>query len=374
MDSPFPSGLPTPTAFYLIFYLFTLALHVVFMNYVLAGTGWLAVAHLRPRRATASPPVKVLKDWMPLMLSGAITAGVAPLLFVQVLYQRQFYTANLLLFNRWMAILPVLIVGFYALYLLKSGWVARRGGWVLAGVSVVPLVCVAFTGYSWTENHLLSVRDPAYWGEFYGTRAEVYTEPQLVPRLAVWAFGSVPMMAVILGWQLWFQKADGGKTLARVALSGLAAVSAAAAAYYFATDELTRQAFVSPFAMPYFVAACLGLAVQAFGWLWTHRRGRYSAGPLALTAAGAALTTVGMTVCREAIRIAALGGERFEGLFPFHEAAMSKSGLVVFLTFFVLNAGLIGLCVWLVRKNTLPEVVPAPAEPMPDDARFEQPG
>jgi hypothetical protein len=245
---------------------------------------------------------------------------------------------------------------------------------VLAGVSVVPLVCVAFTGYSWTENHLLSVRDPAYWGEFYGTRAEVYTEPQLVPRLAVWAFGSVPMMAVILGWQLWFQKADGGKTLARVALSGLAAVSAAAAAYYFATDELTRQAFVSPFAMPYFVAACLGLAVQAFGWLWTHRRGRYSAGPLALTAAGAALTTVGMTVCREAIRIAALGGERFEGLFPFHEAAMSKSGLVVFLTFFVLNAGLIGLCVWLVRKNTLPEVVPAPAEPMPDDARFEQPG
>lgn len=95
---------------------------------------------------------------------------------------------------------------------------------------------------------------------------------------------------------------------------------------------------------------------------------------LALTAAGAALTTVGMTVCREAIRIAALGGERFEGLFPFHEAAMSKSGLVVFLTFFVLNAGLIGLCVWLVRKNTLPEVVPAPAEPKPDDARFEQPG
>ena len=65
--------------------------------------------------------------------SAAITAGVAPLLFLQILYQREFYTANLLLFNRWMAILPVLIVGFYSLYLIKGDWLWQQR-WPLRAV------------------------------------------------------------------------------------------------------------------------------------------------------------------------------------------------------------------------------------------------
>ena len=42
------------------------------------------------------------------------------LLFVQVLDKHHFYTANLLLFNRWMLFLLVLIAGFYLLCLLKA--------------------------------------------------------------------------------------------------------------------------------------------------------------------------------------------------------------------------------------------------------------
>ena len=125
----------------------------------------------------------------------ALVPGVAPLLFLQILYKREYYTANLLLFNRWKAILPVLIVGFYAIYLLKSWWLTRRAGWIAAAV---PILCVAFTGYSWTENHLLSVRSPAFWGEFYGTRAQVYHDPQLLSRLLIWAVGSVPTLVLVL--------------------------------------------------------------------------------------------------------------------------------------------------------------------------------
>lgn len=153
MDSPFPFGLPGPTAFYLTAYVVTLAVHVVFMNYVLAGTGYLAVAFLRPTGRADAASVAVVKDWMPLMLSGAITAGIAPLLFVQLVYKREFYTANLLLFNRWMAILPVLVVGFYALYLLKSAWLYRRPRWAAAAVAVVPLACVAFSDTAETCPH-----------------------------------------------------------------------------------------------------------------------------------------------------------------------------------------------------------------------------
>jgi len=81
-------------------------------EYVLAGAIVLAVGYLAPgarRRVEGGPDgparsglgliLKVVRDWLPAILGLAITTGIAPLLFLQVLYKRHFYTANLLLFN-----------------------------------------------------------------------------------------------------------------------------------------------------------------------------------------------------------------------------------------------------------------------------------
>ena len=110
MDTLFPFGFPFATSFYLTAYVLTLVLHVVFMNYVFAGSAYLAVVAVFQGKEAADPATSrlstVLRDWMPAMLSGAITAGIAPLLFLQILYQRNHYVANLLLFHRWMALLP----------------------------------------------------------------------------------------------------------------------------------------------------------------------------------------------------------------------------------------------------------------------------
>jgi hypothetical protein len=62
----------------------------------------------------------MLKNLLPFMLGLGITAGVAPLLFLQLLYQHRFYSANLILGPRWGAVVPALITGFYALYLVKA--------------------------------------------------------------------------------------------------------------------------------------------------------------------------------------------------------------------------------------------------------------
>jgi len=100
----------------LALYVATLALHAVFIGYVVAGTAYTLVQSLR--RAD-DPIAATVRDRLPFMLGAGITAGVAPLLFVQLLHQTRFYTANLLLGPRWMAVVPALIVGFYALYLAK---------------------------------------------------------------------------------------------------------------------------------------------------------------------------------------------------------------------------------------------------------------
>ena len=115
MNLPFPFDEPLATAFYTILLVLTFAMHQAFMHYVLAGSLYVAWASLFPgsnRQPTNSvilvlprnerPLALILRDWMPFILSAAITAGVAPLLFIQIVYQRQFYTANLLLSWRWM--------------------------------------------------------------------------------------------------------------------------------------------------------------------------------------------------------------------------------------------------------------------------------
>jgi hypothetical protein len=358
MDTPFPFGFPGPTAFYLTLYVVTLVIHVAFMNYVLAGTAWVAWDALSRRRPDMPEPVAVLRDWMPLMLSGAITAGIAPLLFVQILYKPQFYTANLLLSHRWMSILPVLIVGFYALYLLKTGWLKRRGRLLNAVVGVVPFLCVAFVGYSWTENHLLSLRDTELWARFYAAGSLVYSDPVLVPRLLVWAFGSLPTLAVLLGWQLGYRRGyrpgpEGDRAprdLSALAWAGIGASTLAAAAYA-ALAPAGSLAAAGPLAWPYLAAAGLGLAVQAFAWLMMWRSRGFLSGVLALASAGWLLTVLGMTVCREAVRLCALGSDRLEQLYPQHARAAQVGGLGWFLFFFALNAALIGLCVVLVRRG-----------------------
>lgn len=358
MNAPLPFGFPAPTAFYLALYVLTLVVHVAFMNYVLAGTIWLAVNwRARPLPGTLRA-TDVLRDWMPAMLSGAITAGVAPLLFVQILYKPNFYTANLLLFHRWMSILPVLIVGFYGLYLLKTQWLDRRGPALRMAASLLPAACVAYVGYAWTENHLLSVRTQQTWADFYATGRMVWFEPAIVPRLLMWGAGGVPTMLLVVAWQLrWKQTPQRAMdaTFARRAgaLAVLALlVAAASAALYLALAPLeARRAVTGAMAWPYLLAAAGGAALQGWAWWGMARVGAPRKGLLLAASGGCATTLAAMTCVREAMRLGTLGETRIADLLPQHAEAAEVGGLVAFLVFAAVNALAVGLCFRVVRRG-----------------------
>jgi hypothetical protein len=358
MDRLFPFGFPGPTAFYLGLYVLTLVVHVLFMNYVLAGVGYLAFTSMGRRhqgegfdRVTIR---SVLTDWMPFATSAAITAGVAPLLFVQILYKKGFYTANLLLFHRWMAILPVLIVGFYLLYLLKSKWIAQRSRLALVVVSIGALACFAFTGLSWTENHLLST-DRGSWPGLYESGAMVYSHPQLLPRLGMWAVGAIPTMCLLVAWQL-FQALRRGRTLdsgairrlAVIAVTGIVLCGASGGLYWSRLSESARQAVTGPLAGPFLIAAIIGLAVQVIGWIDQARHTAFCPRALSITSLGLLVTVIGMTAVREAIRLAAID---LEPLYARHQEAAAKGGLIVFIVFFIVNALLIAWCLRLTMHS-----------------------
>lgn len=308
MNAALPFGLPGATAFYLALYLATFVVHMMFMHYVLAGATYLACGRLLGRtRCAACEWQGILLDWLPFATGLAITAGVAPLLFVQMLYGREFATANLLLSHRWMAILPVLIVCFYLLYLQKSAWIKRRP-WVWRPLIAVG-VCAGFLfiALSWTENHLLML-DQAAWPQLYASGGLRYESPGLLPRLAVWFFLAFPSLAVELAWQ-------------------------------------GRLTGVGIDAAPQLGAA---LVVQAAVWLVAAIHGRLSS-PLLLAATGGWIVgLVAVALVREAIRLNSVDVAASAASLA---AALRIGGLPVFLVFAVLNAAAIVWCIRTVRTT-----------------------
>ena len=135
-----------------------------------------------PCQLGLGPHAEVIRDWLPAVLGLAITAGIAPLLVPADLVQAQFYTANLLLFNRFMLLLPALIVAYYMLYLLKSHALGRAGRALRGLATFVAFVCFFYTAWAWTENHVLSLHEEA-WREQYASNHWLYRNAEIWPRL-----------------------------------------------------------------------------------------------------------------------------------------------------------------------------------------------
>jgi len=311
---PFDAQLAPIESLWLALYLVTFALHAIFVGYVAAGTGYALVAAIR---RSADPIAARARDWLPFMLGAGITAGIGPLLFVQLLYQRRFYTANLLMGPRWGAVVPALIVGFYALYVAKGSERWRK----LA--LAVGLACFAFVAWSWTELHLVMLDDPA-WRAMYAAGTRFSFEPALLPRLAAWFAAMAALFAPVAAWPA---AAAERRRLAGLGLAGLivcAAISAATAAGRF--DAAHGWTYL-------LIAAAVTAAV---GWAWTLRRP--AGGGLTVATIATAVALLTGAVVREAPRLALIERAR--------ATAGESGGLVVFVATLVLG---IALITWVVR-------------------------
>lgn len=342
---------------YLSWYVVTLSIHALFMNYVLAGVFWqvwAAARQLGSGSLQADRLTEVVADWLPFMTGAAITAGVAPLLFVQVLYDESFYTANLLLFHRWMAMLPALIAGFYLLYLLKSRS-PRGSAKSRLIIATGAAACFLFTAWSWTENHVLSLH-PEQWQEQFASGAWVYRHREILPRLAMWCAGSLTSLALVTSCQLWYlagRSTVSGvesdvRRAAHLALGGIVASAVFATWYVLALSPAARQVVLGPAGRWYLGAAAAGLVVESAAWAFLRKHATWQVRWLVTAAAGRGLTLVSVTILRECRRLAAVD---IDLVSPQHAEAAQVGGWPVFIAFFVANAALVLLVLWVVRTG-----------------------
>lgn len=349
----FALDLPTQNVVYLVLYLATLVLHVVAMNYVVGGAmvvAGAAVFKLFVNYCDATEAIVAkIKDWLPLALGVTIALGIAPILFVQILYKHSFYTANLLLFYRWMAILPVLIVAFYLLYLQKSNWIERRGRVVHAIVAGGVLAMFLFVAWSWTENHLLSFAGQTEWTDHYVAGRMRYRSIELLPRLTVWMIGALTTLSVLLAWQLRGRATTA--TVRRLALIGVCGAVGSLAAggwYWLVLPGDVVAAVMQPANLIVLVIAGAGVLATIGAWGHMAKSGRLGTPWMWLATAGLGAAIPAATVLREVRRYVALVDvDQWQTAVDTASQSASWQGFGVFALFLVANVAAIW---WLIRK------------------------
>lgn len=161
-----PFGIPAPAWVFVCLMNLTLVVHFLFLGYVFT-TSLLAIFwSLAPAGSDAEWMLRKTERFLPVALSFAVSLGVAPLLFVQVLYPSYFYTSTILLGHQWFGIVPVVILAFYLIYILQGGELLGRPipRACEAIGRVVIFLCILYVGVTHTTNALLSLH-PDRWPE-----------------------------------------------------------------------------------------------------------------------------------------------------------------------------------------------------------------
>lgn len=225
VPSPDPVPLPAPFFLFKALLLLTFFLHLLAMNGLLGGSVMALVSRLRRGGGDARPECyRGLVKKLPSFMAAAITLGVAPLLFVQVLYGQALYTSSILMAWPWLLLLLLLVAAYYGLYgaAFRS---ARPGapGRVLLASALLLLLAVAFL---FTNNFSL-MQTPDSWLAKYRADPSGWNlnlaEGTLFPRFLHMVFGAVAvagLFTALLGRIRWEKNREEGAALVRLGGKG----------------------------------------------------------------------------------------------------------------------------------------------------------
>jgi hypothetical protein len=191
-----PTPLPAPAWLFQVLLLVTFFVHILFLNVTLGGSviGAVHAALARGQDAPGRRLGRLLAGVLPASVSFTVTTGVAPLLFIQLMYGPLFYAATVLVGWIWLAILPAIVVGYYAVYLYKFE-VGSPGGHP-AWLGVAGLCFVAVAAVQVLVNVLQLT--PPRWVAVAGAIGTAFQDPTLLPRYLHFLFGSLAVAGLFL--------------------------------------------------------------------------------------------------------------------------------------------------------------------------------
>ena len=196
-----PMALPVPSGFLKVLLLLTFFVHLVLVN-VLLGSVILSVID---RRASASDR-KGGVAFMPKVLALAVNFGVAPFLFLQVLYGHFLYPSIVLMAVWWMFVALFAMLAYYGLY-VNDGAVRPARRTPILFLSALLLLMTAFL----LSNASTLMLRPDFWfrwfSEPHGHLLNT-SDPTLFPRYLHILLASLAVGGLTMAWRVRWSKRD----------------------------------------------------------------------------------------------------------------------------------------------------------------------
>jgi hypothetical protein len=195
-----PLPLPGPAWMLWGLLMLTFFLHVLPMNFILGGS---LISMVSSFRSSGDENHARLSHFMgkltPTVVAGAITFGVAPLLFVQTLYGRLLFSGSILMAWFWFAVVPMLILAYYGTYLIafKEEWLGK-GARVVSAVVMLLFVGIALI---YSNNMSMMLRPGTFLDSH---RAEArgihlnFSDPTLIPRFLHMLLGAIAVAGLVV--------------------------------------------------------------------------------------------------------------------------------------------------------------------------------
>jgi hypothetical protein len=329
MTLPTYENLSAPLWLLTTLHVITLTLHFVAMNFIVGGLFFLLFGN-REGGTTLSPPAtRRIVRVLPSIMAATVTLGIAPLLFLQLVYSGPVYSAAIASGWLWLAVIAAAIGGYALLYAAAFAQSDRRVG-ALLGLAL-PLFLYISLVYS--SVFAMAERPEVYRALHAANPAGLGLNPNIgnwMPRwvhmlLGAGTVGSYLMALLAVNEEKVFKRARLFFTVF------MAATMLAGFIYLLALNEILKPLMHG--AAIWFLTTAVLLSLGALHSIWKSRP--RLAGILLLSSLPC------MVIVRHQVRLILLA----DTLVPAKLPVQSNWGLIgIFLACFVVS---LALCGWM---------------------------
>ncbi|MBO1923560.1 hypothetical protein [Thiomicrorhabdus sp. 6S3-12] len=192
-----PAGIPTFPIIFIGLGVLTFALHILFVQLML-GTSAITLYGAFNNNAYWRRLGAAMLEISKVSVSVAIVVGVAPLLFVQVVYDPHWYTSNVLSADWVIAFIVILILAYWAMYYYyfqngknQDKTLQPKSRWSMI-TSLILMLVVGFIMHSLTSQIL----HPELWKEWYMQNGKLDYSGTQLHAYNIWRYAFFISMAI----------------------------------------------------------------------------------------------------------------------------------------------------------------------------------
>ncbi|MCK5070313.1 MAG: hypothetical protein KAR01_07215 [Desulfocapsa sp.] len=207
---PTPDLLQVPWGWFQVLLTVTFFLHLLVMNVLL---GCSIITFFRHATGKSTDVNRAISKKLPLTVAFAVNFGVAPLLFLQVIYGHFMYASSVLMAVYWLSIFAILIFSYYGTYLysMKYDQIVDFHT-ILTGFIAGTLLTVAFI----ITNNFSLMTNIGAWSEYFnnpeGTILNL-SDPSMYPRFLHSVLGAIAVGGIAIAFFYDLKKRKGDTTV-----------------------------------------------------------------------------------------------------------------------------------------------------------------